>query len=121
MISQDEHARTLAFAETAMGQIRSLQQAATPRNFEIWFMYATGHNQELNQTINDTLKRAGRLTEADLSQIYDKHLSPIRLSDRIDEVGGKIIGEIEQVKLMISDAIGSSNDFSKSLAGAQHW
>jgi diguanylate cyclase len=119
MNDHDEHARTIAFAETALGQIKALKQAATPRNFEIWFTYAAGHNQELNQTINETLVREGRLTEENLARIYEDHLSLTRFSERIDEVGAKIIGEIEQVRSMIDQAIGNSNGFSQSLAGAQ--
>lgn len=119
MNDQDEFSRTLGYAETAMGQIRALKQAATPRNFEIWYTYSTGHNQALNQDINETLVRNGTLAEADLSRIYDKFLSPIRFSDKIDEVGNQIVGEIEQVMSMIDVAIGSSNEFSESLAGVQ--
>jgi diguanylate cyclase len=40
----DEHERTLAFAEVALGQIKSLRQTAVPRNYEIWYVYATGYN-----------------------------------------------------------------------------
>ncbi len=116
MNDQDDISRTLGYADTAMGQIRALKQAASPRNFEIWYTYATGHNQALNQDINDTLAREGRIAEADLARIYDKHLSPLRLSEKIDEVGNQIVGEIEQVMSMIDAAIGSSTEFSVSLA-----
>ena len=43
-VPRDEHERTLAFAEIALGQIRALSQPALPRNFEIWYNYATGYN-----------------------------------------------------------------------------
>jgi diguanylate cyclase len=119
MTDHDEHARTIAYAETALGQIKALRQPATPRNFEIWYTYATGHNQDLNQAINDTLVRDGQLTDEDLARVYDQYLSPIRFSDRVDEVGARIVGEIEQVMTMIDAAIGQSTDFSQSLAGAQ--
>lgn len=119
MTDSDEHARTIAYAETAMGQIRALRQPATPRNFEIWFTYATGHNPELNQSINDTLVKAGRLTEQDLAALYDRHFSAARFCDKVDEVGARIVGEIEQVVSMIESAIGNSTGFSQSLAGAQ--
>jgi hypothetical protein len=49
-VPSDEHERTLAFAEIALQQIRALRQPASPRNFEIWYQYATGHNQALNRT-----------------------------------------------------------------------
>ena len=59
----DEHERTMAFAEVALGQIKSLRQTAVPRNYEIWYVYATGYNSPLNKIINETLARNGRLTE----------------------------------------------------------
>ena len=40
----DEHERTLAFAEIALGQIKALRQPAYPRNYEVWYAYATGYN-----------------------------------------------------------------------------
>jgi len=56
-----------------------------PRNYEIWYVYATGHNSPLNKIINETLARNGKLTEADLEQIYETYL-PYQDHDRIDMV-----------------------------------
>ena len=47
-----EHERTMAFAEIAFGQIKALHQPATPRNYEVWYTYATGYNPSLNQMVN---------------------------------------------------------------------
>jgi len=44
----DEHERTMAFAEGAPDQIKSLRHTAVPRNYEIWYVYATGYNAALN-------------------------------------------------------------------------
>ena len=74
----DEHERTMAFAEIALGQIKSLRQSAIPRNYEIWYVYATGYNSPLNKIINETLARNGKLTEADLEQIYETYLPKSR-------------------------------------------
>ena len=57
----DEHERTLAFAEIALGQIKALRQPATPRNYEIWYAYATGYHPSLNQKINEHLNANGVL------------------------------------------------------------
>jgi len=113
----DEHERTMAFADIALGQIKALRQDATPRNYEIWYAYATGYHPSLNQKINETLKQSGNLTDAELEQIYDTYLSPTRLSDKIDNVGSKVMGEIEQVMAMIDAAAGSANHYTESLAG----
>lgn len=113
----DEHERTLAFAKVALGQIRALRQAASPRNYEVWYTYATGYKPELNQSINDLLQRNGKVTEADLEQIYETHFSSTRLTQRLDQVGSQVKDEIEQVMAMIEAAAGSATSYTESLAG----
>jgi diguanylate cyclase len=117
-VHADEHERTMAFAEIALGQIRALRQPASPRHFEIWYTYATGYNPSLNQTINETLARNGTLTDADIDAIYESHISAHRFTDRIDSVGTRVKGEIEQVMSMIAAAVGSATSYSESLADA---
>ena len=114
----DEHERTMAFAEVALGQIRSLRQTAIPRNYEIWYVYATGYNASLNKIINETLARNGKLTEADLEQIYDTYLSHLKTTDRIDKVGARVIGEIDDVMGLLTDALSMSSSYDASLDGA---
>ena len=114
----DEHERTLAFAEVALGQIKSLRQTAVPRNYEIWYVYATGYNAPLNKIINETLARNGRLSESDLEQIYETYLSHIKTSDRIDKVGARVIGEIDDVMKLITEALGMSQSYDARLSGA---
>ncbi|SDK36080.1 diguanylate cyclase [Bradyrhizobium lablabi] len=114
----DEHERTMAFAEVALGQIKSLRQTAVPRNYEIWYVYATGYNAALNKIINETLARNGKLSESDLEQIYETYLSHIKTSDRIDKVGARVIGEIDDVMTLITEALGMSATYDASLTGA---
>jgi diguanylate cyclase len=114
----DDHERTLAFAEVALGQIRSLRQTAIPRNYEIWYVYATGYNSPLNKIINETLARNGKLTESDLEQIYETYLSQIKTSDRIDKVGARVIGEIDEVMTLIGEALAMSASYDATLTGA---
>jgi diguanylate cyclase len=114
----DEHERTMAFAEVALGQIRSLRQTAIPRNYEIWYVYATGYNSPLNKIINETLARNGKLGEADLELIYETYLSQTKTTDRIDKVGARVIGEIDDVMALITEALGMSETYDGSLADA---
>jgi diguanylate cyclase len=114
----DEHERTIAFAEVALGQIKSLRQTAVPRNYEIWYVYATGYNSPLNKIINETLARNGKLSEADLEQIYETYLSQVKTTDRIDKVGARVIGEIDAVMMLLGDALGISVSYDDSLSGA---
>src|SRR6478752_10140183 len=111
-----EHDRTMAFAEIAFGQIKALHQPATPRNYEVWYTYATGYNPSLNQTINEALAKNGTLTDADLEQVYSTFISSVRYSDKIDNVGSRVMDEINQVMAMIDAAAGSANSYTESLA-----
>ena len=113
---QEEHERTLAFAEIALGQIRALGQSASPRNFEIWYHYATGYNQPLNQAINAALTKKGALDDADLEQIYDTYIAMTRLGDRMDSVNTRVLDEIKQVISTIDAAAGSATSYSKRLS-----
>jgi len=116
--ARDEHERSLAFAEVALGQIRALHQPATPRYFEVWYQYATGYNPPMNKAINELLSRNGTVSDADIDQIYDTYFSTSRLTDRIDTVGSRVADEIKQVVAMIDAAAGSATNYSESLASA---
>jgi diguanylate cyclase len=118
--SAGEHERTLAFAEIALGQIKALRQASTPRNYEVWYTYATGYNTSLNQTINELLAQNGTLTDADLDQIYATFISSTRFGDKIDNVGARVMDEIDQVMAMIDAAAGSASTYSANLNNVTH-
>lgn len=108
-VQRDEHERTMAFAEIAIGQIKALRQPASPRIYEIWYNYATGYNPSLNEKINDTLSSNGTLTEADVDFIYQTFISPTRVVDELDSVNDRISEEIDQVMALIDAAARSAS------------
>jgi diguanylate cyclase len=114
----EEHERTMTFAEIALGQIKALGLSACPRNYEIWYAYATGYHPELNQAINDGLRRSGTLSAAELDQIHDTYLSPTRLTDRIGAIGAKAIGQIDEIMAVLRATLGSASSYHESLTDA---
>jgi diguanylate cyclase len=114
----DDYERTMAFADIALGQMKALRQPASPRNFEIWYAYASGYHPALNLQINATPTAKGTISEADLALMHENFLSPTRLTERIDLVGSQVKGEIDQVMAMIDAAVGSASSYTESLAGA---
>lgn len=115
--SPDEFERTMAFADIAMGQLKALKQPATPRNYEIWYTYATGYRADLNEAINSTLEKSSSLGVEEIDDIYENYLSPARFTDKLDGVGNKVMNEIEQVMAMVEASTGSASNYSQSLAG----
>src|ERR1044071_4520654 len=116
--SGGEHERTLAFAEIALGQIKALRQSATPRNYEVWYAYATGSNPSLNQTINETLAKNGTLTDEDLERVYSSFISSVRHDEKIDKVSARVVDEIDQVMAMMDAAVGSASNYQETLTTA---
>ena len=108
-VERDEHERTMAFAEIAIGQIKALRQPATPRLYEIWYNYATGYNPALNAKINDILSSSGTLSETDVDSIYQTFISPTRVVDELDSVNDRISEEIDQVMALIDGAARSAS------------
>ena len=115
--SGDEYERTMAFAEIALGQIKALRQSASPRNYAIWYAYATGYHPSLNESVNQILGRKGTLTDDEIEQLYSAYLSPTRLGERIDKVGDRLMDEIDQVMAMVDAAVGTASTCSENLAG----
>lgn len=119
-IQAGEHERTMAFAEFALAQIRALRHPATPRYFEIWYVYATGANPALNQKINEILNRGGVLGVADMHDLHETFIAANCLADRIDDVGSQVVMEIDQVMAMIGAAAGTALSYTESLADVSH-
>jgi diguanylate cyclase len=111
----DEHERTMAFAEIALGQIKALRQPAAPRVYEVWYNYATGYNPHLNQQVNERLSANGTLTDADIDDIYAAFISRTRFIDELGTVNTKISGEIDQVMALVDSAMRSTSKHDASL------
>ncbi len=114
----DEHARTMEFAEIALGQIRAFHQAASPRNYELWYTYATGYNQELNKTVNDIPARSGTLTEAEFDHVYQTYSPPSASRSGSTSSAPRSSTRSTRSLAMIEAAAGSASSYSESLADA---
>ncbi|MBN8941364.1 MAG: GGDEF domain-containing protein [Rhizobiales bacterium] len=114
----DDIDRTHAFGDLAFGQIKGRKLAAIPRNYEIWFIYASGYHTDLSDAVNTMLSEHGTIDQDQLDTIYDTYLSPNRLTDKIDVVGNRVMDEIEGVMRMIDSAAGQATAYGHDLAGA---
>ena len=111
-----EHKHTLALAETALSRITALRQPAIPRNYQVWYAYATGGHPSLNQVINETLQLNGNLTDADLEKVQSSYLTPASVTERLDEVGSRVMVEINQVMGTVDAAVNTASRYHESLA-----
>ena len=110
---------TLTLGEIAFDQIRRRNFAAVPKNYEVWYTFASGTNGALNQTINEAVAKSGFLTQDELDQIYEVHLSPLRMTDKLDLVGNKLVAEVDDLLGAVNRLSDGTSQYSKTLSGAQ--
>ena len=108
--------RTLAIAAIALGKIVELELPADPQSYELWYAYATGHNQKLRDEIDHVLQQQGRLSESDLGRLYAQYISPTRSAGDFERVARRLADEVGQVTRMISAAVTSVERYDEQLS-----
>lgn len=110
--------RSLALAEVAIKKIKAQGIALNPRNFEIWYTYVEGVNEPLSREINEILSKNGKLTQADLTALFEVHLSQERWADQLDSVGSKVLEELDRLTSLVGQANNQATSYGRDLAGA---
>jgi diguanylate cyclase len=105
----------MPLAKAALQQIEVLRVPADPINFELFYVYAAGYNQRLNQAINQILDQNGKLTESDLDRLHAEHLSSRRSVIQLDKVAQRLSSEIAQVVQNLDEASTSSKSYRQEL------
>lgn len=86
-----EHARNLG--QRALELMRDYDVLPTPPNYEMWFVYSSGQNQELINAL-DTAVNEGRA--GDLLHMRELHMRFFGLTSTIDELGAKLQEELQK-------------------------
>ncbi|OKL42948.1 GGDEF domain-containing protein [Pseudovibrio exalbescens] len=115
MSTGDDFLRTIAYGETALDFIKTNSLPAYPRNYELWYSYASGFNQSLNRAINKIIEKNGGISADETQKIYNRFLSPNRLGERIDEVGEQISAEVKALLSSIDLGKSASDQFGGEL------
>ncbi|WP_188409710.1 GGDEF domain-containing protein [Agaricicola taiwanensis] len=114
-----EFDRTISFGEAALQRIRAFRHPAHPTNYEFWFTYATGFNAGLNDAVNKIISAGRAVTPEEADTLYQIHIAPSHLSQKVDKMGAMIVDEISQVMAMIDAARGSASAYDQSLNGLE--
>jgi diguanylate cyclase len=115
------HRQTIRFAKYALERIEELGLPADPQSFELWFVYATGQNAELNKVIDTALAAPHGLSESEFDQLCNMHIVTKQFTTRLDSTAAGLSDEITQVMGMLGAAAASSKHYSVQLAeGAEN-
>ena len=66
----------------------------TPRNFEVWYTYASGDNPALNQSLDAAMKGSEPIESWWLEHLYEEHLANQSLNEGVVKISRRIDGEI---------------------------
>lgn len=119
MSQREDFRRTIAYGDLALSYLKRNRLPAIPRNYELWYTYASGFNKALNRAINRIFASHGSISANDVNDIYDRYLSPNRLGDRIDKVGAEIAHEIDGIMGLVKSGLDATGDYGASLSEAQ--
>jgi len=110
-----DRTQTFRLCHRAIELIRRARVLPNPHNFALFYTYAHGSNKALNEAIERILSKQGTLTIADTDSLYKSYISPGREGENIQEVGGKLDDEIDQLMKIVQEAIDSTEAFDASL------
>jgi len=105
----------VATGERAFAYLKQLQTPPVPRNYELFFTYAAGYDNELNDAIRDAVFAHASLPEDEVERLLTAHFPQHRLNQKVGEVGAQVAAELNQVIDTIHTASRSSEDFGHSL------
>lgn len=117
-VSHSDFERTMIHAEATIAQFKANKTPAYPANYELWYTYSCGFNRALNKAVNDILRKYRRISPTDVQRIYEEHLAPTRLSNRVEEVGSLVGSEVSEISAMLDSALKSAGDYGDTLSTA---
>lgn len=91
-------------AERAIAGLRSARLAASPKNMELWFLFAEGRNPALARDFHKATRADGVILQSDADALYDAHVLRQGLSrDLVD-----LIQRFEDEMTKIADVVEST-------------
>lgn len=111
----DGPAQAKEYADTALGLMRQHEIPTTPRNFEIWYTYASGRDPELVEAIDLILSNNQPFTKDQNDAIATQYLGPAGANAHVQEASLKIEESVSAVLGFLSEANAGATNYGESL------
>lgn len=92
---------------------------ATPQNYAVWYLYATGEDSEVKQEIDRLLGQGERFTAAVNTRLYRKYIADHDL-EKIEDVRGHLMALVAEVGGSLSAAGSDADQFAGTLDTFSH-
>lgn len=111
-----EEAQSLA--ENAFAHMIRNKIAATPDNFEIWFVYAAGTNSELTKSVEEVIAKGHGFTAADTQHLSDTFSSDAKMARAMDEIGQEMDATMNRVAKDLKAVEKGTSEYGVALSDA---
>ena len=118
MERQLELQQTLAVAQSAVDEMSANKVSAYPKAYEVWFRHLAGENPKLSHAINDTIKKYGRISSAQILQVYEDFLAKGADTVLSDEINDKITMEASALEKIAQRSFGLTQSMGENLTQA---
>jgi diguanylate cyclase len=111
-------------AVTSEWSVRALELMARhglpphPRNYELWFRYASGLDAALTEAVDGNIKERKQLDEQTAGELAQRFLSHTALTDKTLDTGARLNSEVDKILKLIETTAGHSNAFGTSVREA---
>ncbi len=102
-------------AEVALGTLKQIGLAASPRNIEVWYAHVEGHNPALSREIQKQFDLHGHITQKQADELYERFILHSDLSDDVIELVAKFEDEINALTDVIEASGESAEGHSQRL------
>jgi hypothetical protein len=110
---------TLRTGQAALDQICASRQAATPRNYELWYSSVSGANPTLRESLAAAVNER-RLSQSEFNNLFRKFFSAPVSPQRIAAIASTLIEQTKSAISSLEQADRSASQHRQALAGVNH-
>ena len=104
-----------AFARTALGMMAKHEVPPTPRNFTIWYTYASGTNPDLKAAIDTLVQRRESFDAGQNETLYERYFGYAEEGEAVEAAGNDIQQSIREVMEMLHSATDGAQNYGQNL------
>ena len=108
-----------ALAKRALELMETHDVPPSPENYAVWSSYASDHNPELCDTLEQMIEAGTPFTAAINDQLYDKFFSQRVIEDLLLNSSGVMSKELGNVSMTLAAATRDTAAYGATLAGAE--
>lgn len=106
----------IGLGQRAFKLLTDLETPATPPNYELFYVFASGSNRALNDAVKKVLAEKKQISSEDARELCDTFLSQEDLDAHLGEVGDQLSTEIGDILQHLESATHCTKAFGDSLS-----